>query len=27
LKKGKHLFLVLVIEISGKIDALRYDFT
>jgi hypothetical protein len=27
LKKGKHLFLVLVIEISGKIEALRYYFT
>ena len=27
LKKGEHLFLVLVIEISGKIEALRYYFT
>ena len=27
LKKGKHLFLVLVIEISGKIEAIRYYFT
>lgn len=27
LKKGEHLFLVLVVEISGKIEALGDDFT